>query len=101
MVSESISPLDDLPAKDRLGMLHGQRAENIYVILSEDGSTLVKDPGLNRPWSSPNKKIAEHIAKGIKGKCTVVTLDVAIKSVVSHPKNLPGWLPKGFKLPDM
>ena len=81
-------------------MLHGKKAQDIYVILSPDGSSVVRDPGLGRPWSSPNKKIAEHFAKGIPGDVKVVTLDVAIRSITFHPANLPKHLPRGFRIPE-
>lgn len=90
----------DEPLKDILGPLHGKRAQDIYVIISADGSTCVRDPGLGRPYSNPNKKIVEHIAAGIGRGCKVVSLDVAMKSILYHPKNLPKDLPPGFKLPD-
>lgn len=78
----------------------GKRPEDIYVIVSADGSTCVRDPGLGRPWSSVNQKIAEHHAKQIGKGCKVVTLDVAIKSILYHQKNLPKNMPKGYQLPD-
>lgn len=78
----------------------GKRPEDIFVIISKDGSTVIKDPGLGRPWSSPNRKLAEHHAKSIGRGCTVVDLATAIKSVLHHQKNLPPGLPPGWKLPD-
>lgn len=80
---------------DTLGGLHGKRSRDMYVLLSEDGSTLVVDPGLQRPWSSPNKKIAEHHASNMRRqgiKCHAVDLETALASVLKHPKNQP---PKG------
>ena len=97
---KNLNDFDALPIKDKLGMLHGKSPDNIWVIISADGSTVVRDPGVGRPWSSPNKKIAEHMAQSIPGKPKVVTLADAIKSVTYHQKNLPKYLPKGFKLPD-
>lgn len=79
----------------------GKRPEDIFVIINKDGSTIVKDPGLDRPWHSMNRKYAEHHAKQIGHGCTVVDLPTALKSVMQHPKNLPKHLPKGFKMPDL
>lgn len=91
------------PLADMLGPLHGKRPEDIFVIISKDGSTIVKDPGLVRPWSSPFKNLAEEHAKIIKSQgfdCVVTDLKTAIKSVLNHPKNLPPGLPPGWRLPD-
>lgn len=77
----------------------GKRPEDIFVIISKDGSTLVKDPGLDRPWHSLHKGLAEEHAKRIGRGCVAVDLPTAIKSVTRHPKNLPKNLPKGYKLP--
>lgn len=77
---------------DELNLLHGKRSGDIYVILSKDGSTVVQDPGLGRPWSTRNKKLADHHAKQIGG--VAVDLITATNSVVRHQKNLPpGALP--------
>lgn len=43
-----------------------EAARSIYVILVENTNgdkVLVKDPGLDRPWSSRNKKLAEDHAR--------------------------------------
>lgn len=95
----NLAQWDALSIKDKMGILHGKTPDTVFVILSKDGSTVVRDPGLNRPYSGTNKKIVEHIAKGIPGT-VVVTLAEAIKSVTYHPKNLPKNLPAGFRLPD-
>lgn len=77
---------------DELNLLHGKRSGDIYVILSKDGSTVVKDPGMNRPWSSRNKKFADHMAKKVGG--VAVDLITATQALIKHPKNLPpGALP--------
>jgi len=78
----------------------GRRAEDIFVIISKDGSTVVRDPGLSRPWHSPHKKLAEEHARNIGRGCRVVDLATAIKTVLMHPKNLPKNTPKGYKLPE-
>jgi len=76
-----------------LGALHGKLKRDIYVILSKDGSTVLQDPGLNRPWSSPNKKLAEHHAKQRGLGEVAVDLETAIRAVARHPKNLPPGAP--------
>lgn len=102
MISDPLQPPAPLPPSnnsDFLGQLHGKRKKDIYVILSRDGSTVLKDPGLDRPWSSPNKKLAEHHAKQMGG--VAVDLITAIESITRHSKNLPPSMqqspPPGFK----
>lgn len=83
------------PTSDVLSEFHGKPKTEIYVILSEDGSTILKDPGMDRPWSSPNRKFAEHHAKAIGG--FAVDLMTAAMSIMRHPKNLPpGAKPNPF-----
>ncbi len=72
---------------DSLASLHGKKKKDIYVVLSKDGSTVLQDPAMNRPWSSPIKKLAEHHAKLNNG--VAVDLITATNSVVRHQKNLP------------
>lgn len=79
---------------DTLGHLHGKRRRDIYVLISKDGSTLLKDPGLERPWSSPNRKYAEDTARihnkaHPEAQVVAVDLETAVMSVIKHPKNLP------------
>lgn len=72
---------------DDLAALHGKKKSEIYVVLSKDGSTVLQDPGLDRPWSTPNKKYAEHHARLNNG--VAVDLLTAIASVIQHEKNVP------------
>jgi hypothetical protein len=72
---------------DKLSMLHGKKRKDIYVVLSKDGSTVLQDPALGRPWSSPIKKLAELHARENHG--VAVDLVTATNAVVRHPKNLP------------
>lgn len=86
-------PLDTIQLESVLGKLHNKRLTDIYVLLSEDGSTVYIDPGLNRPWSSPNKQLAEYHAAQLSKTlpCKVYAMDyiTAINSVINHPKNRP------------
>lgn len=76
-----------------LGGLHGKRPDQIYVIITHEGDTILKDEGLDRPWSSTIKQFAEttakHISKLTGRRVSAVTLDVAIASLIAHPKNQP------------
>lgn len=75
-----------------LGALHGKKPSDIYVILSADKSTVLRDPGMDRPWSSPNRKLAEFHAKKYNG--IVANIPDAIQCIIHHPKNQPGWVRK-------
>lgn len=87
-----MNPLIQTTLTDALGWLHGRKKRDIYVLLSDDGSTLIQDPGLNRPWSTPNKKYADDTAADFRRKgvfCRAVTLELALAQVIKHPKNMP------------
>lgn len=83
---------NELSVPDQLRILHGSKGSDIYVVLSADGSTVLKDPGMKRPYSTRNKKLAEHHAKLNDG--IAVDLITAVQTLIRHPKNLPpGALP--------
>lgn len=71
---------------------HGKPATQLYVVLSADGSTLMKDPGLEQAYCVANKKLAEEtaaLARKSGYKCYACDLDTALNSVLRHPKNQP------------
>ncbi len=72
--------------------------KRLYVIVSNDGSTLVKDPGMDRPWATNNKSIADfhckEIQKATRKKCAVYLLEEALPLILRHPKNQPKFLHK-------
>ena len=72
---------------DHLARFHGTNPRNIFVIMDKELSTVLQDPGLDRPWSNTNRKIAEHHARQVGG--VVVPYDEAIRRVITHHKNLP------------
>lgn len=46
-------------------------SKSIYVVLMKDtvgNLTLLADPGMNRPWSSKNKRLADFHAKECNGE---------------------------------
>lgn len=46
-------------------------SKSIYVVLMKDSAgnlTLLADPGMNRPWSSKNKRLADFHAKECDGE---------------------------------
>jgi hypothetical protein len=78
-----------------------RRKKALYVIMTGDGSTLVQDPGLDRPWASPNRALAEFHAKEVQKatgrKCGAMPLDEAMALIIKHPKNQPSYRLKNAK----
>lgn len=66
---------------------HPQR-NRLWVVMDKDRSTVLKDPGLNRPWSNLSRKRAEAVAKEVGGVAELLT--EAIKYVMQNPRNWPG-----------
>ena len=86
------SPDELRQALDNLAHIHDKRLASIYVLLSSDGSTLVVDPGMGRPWSSPNKRFADDTAKNLTRQghpCAAIDIETALVSILRHPKNQP------------
>jgi len=59
------------------------KADQLYVIMDKAGTTVLKDPGLDRPWATTNLKIAEHVVKDIPNG-RVVTLKHAVDTILKH-----------------
>lgn len=55
--------------------------------MDKERSTVMKDPGMERVFSTQNKKFAEQIARESGG--VIETLRDAIKLVAKHPANRP------------
>ncbi len=79
----SEGPIDHHEMALKLSQLYDRKADSLYVIMDDKHTTVVRDPGLNRPWCSPNAKLAELTARDTtraSGRKThVVTLNDAIK----------------------
>ena len=72
-----------VPYEEAIGAftrLHDRIASEIYVIMNKSMTTVLKDPGLNRPFSHRSKKFAESVQKETGGM--VVTLEFAIKHLI-------------------
>lgn len=85
----------DYSAFDDIARAHGVTSKQLYVVLSADGSTLMRDPGLDRAYAVSIKKVAEETASLARAqgfKCYATDLETALASILRHPKNLP---PKG------
>lgn len=80
---QSEGPIDHQKMASDLAQIYDRKADSLFVIMDAKHTTVVKDPGLNRPWCSPNVKLAEVTAKQIEResgiKTHVVTLSDAIK----------------------
>jgi len=79
----SEGPIDHQKMANDLAQIYDRKADSLFVIMDEKRTTVVKDPGLSRPWCSPNVRIAEVTAKqiGLETGTTpyVCTLSDAIK----------------------
>jgi hypothetical protein len=93
--------LSDSFGLHNLCQTHGVTPDALYVVLSADGSTLLKDPGLDRAYATPIKKLAEETAALVTQdgfKCYATDFETALKSVLRHPKNQPPDRKKQFGL---
>lgn len=68
--------------------LNGTKGAPLWVVLSHDRSSVLCDPGLDRPFSTPSRRRAEEVAKEYGG--FVVTVREAIEAVTKSQKNFPG-----------
>jgi len=69
--------------------IYDAKADSIFVLMDEHRKTCVKDPGLGRPWSTLNFKLAEtrakEISRDIGGRPVhVETLSNAIKLLLGQ-----------------
>lgn len=61
------------------------KSKTVYVVVSADKSTVMKNPGLDEPYNTTNRKAAEAVAREAGGHC--VPLREAIHLIFQHPKN--------------
>tara|TARA_R110000868_G_scaffold136214_6_gene349076 strand:- start:148 stop:429 length:282 start_codon:yes stop_codon:yes gene_type:complete len=73
--------LKSMDPKQVMDML-GRVGESTYVIINKTGTSIVEDPGLSRPWSTHNKKLAEVRASEIGHGASVLTLADAVKQLI-------------------
>ena len=69
-------PLDSQAMVKLMADLYDRKSSELFVIMDAAKTTVVKDPGLGRPWCSPNHRIAESHARTITketGRPTIVT----------------------------
>lgn len=57
-------------------------AKSNYCVMNAKRTTVIKDPGLNRPFITPHKNRAEQVAKGVGG--VVETLHDALQHIMNH-----------------
>jgi len=62
-----------------LTRIYDRKASELFVILNKDRTTCLVDPGTNKPYCTPNFKMAENIAREYRG--IVSTLSDAIKTL--------------------
>lgn len=72
---------------DQITRIYDRKAKDIFVIMDKEEKTVLKNPGLARPWSSKVFKMAEHTARQVGHGAHVVTLDYAMKKLIQvHAK---------------
>jgi len=76
-----------------------KKGKVLYVVMDKYRTTVVKQPGLEKPFSTHNKKFADSVAREIGEKNpkfggVVETLRDALKLVSTSPCNLPKDHPK-------
>lgn len=67
------------------------KSPELLVIMDADRSTVMKSPGLDKPFSTTNAKYADYVARQMLVehgfKCVVVPYLDAIQFVIKHPRN--------------
>ncbi len=58
------------------------KAKSHFVVMDKERTTLLKDPGMERPFMSPNQKQAELIAREAGG--VVETAEDALRIIIKH-----------------
>jgi len=71
-----------LPTAADFERLFDRKADQLYVVANPAKTTVVKDPGLERPFCTPNLKMAEDVARKVGG--VVLTLADAIKTLMDR-----------------
>lgn len=62
---------------DFLTQLIERKGQQLYVVVDKRGKTVLRDPGMNRPYTATTFKQADHTAKQCSG--VALTLSDAIK----------------------
>jgi len=75
--------LSSIPAKD-LARIIDRIGSGLYVIITKDGKSVMKDPALRRPFSTNNLKFAESCAKEIGG--IAISFNEALKIITNNNK---------------
>lgn len=62
--------------------MHERTAEAVFVIVNKAKTSVLMDPGMDRPWSSRVRKVADHMASQVGGGCFVATLGDATRYLI-------------------
>lgn len=73
--------IGNLDVKAAMAM-YERTANRIFVVINKAGTSVLQDPGLSRPWSSTNKKIADEMAKRCGHGASAITLGEATRILV-------------------
>lgn len=65
-----------------------ERSPTLWVVMNSDMSSVVFDPGTQKPFATLQRERAEEVAREVDG--IVMSFREAVKLVTLHPANLPG-----------
>ena len=63
-----------------------RRGSSLYVVVNKDGTSCLKDPGLNRPFSTANRKYAQLVASEAGNGASVLTLNEALNLITRNAR---------------
>jgi len=73
--SKVITDIDVQTAK----AMYERTANAVFVVINKAGTSVLQDPGMSRPWSSHNKKIADEMAARVGKGASAITLAEAAR----------------------
>jgi len=69
---------------DVLTKIYDRKASEIFVIMNKEETTILKNPGLSRPWSSLSFKQAELTSREVGSGAHATTLQHALKKLIAY-----------------
>jgi hypothetical protein len=80
--SLSVPPISEEEFRDIYERMYDLKAREIYVVMSPDKRSVMYQRGMNKPWTTKFRKLAEQAAKEIGG--VVVDMDTTIKTMFAQ-----------------
>jgi len=69
---------------DYITRIYDRKASEIFVIMNKEETTILKNPGLGRPWSSLSFKQAELTSREVGSGAHATTLQHALKKLIAY-----------------